>query len=127
MKKILVAEDDKFLANAYRVKLTKSGFDVQLASDGSEVIKLLPIFLPDLLILDIIMPVKDGFTTLSEIKSNPAYKDLPIIVASNLGQKEDVDKAMSLGATDFIVKSDLHLEDLITMVNKLLSGSSNTA
>ena len=116
MKKILVAEDDTFLANAYRVKLTKEGFDVAIARDGDEFLKALPTFLPDLIILDLIMPVKDGFAVLSELKQHEEWKKIPVIVASNLGQKEDIDKAMALGATDFIIKSDLSLSDLIDKV-----------
>lgn len=121
MKKILVAEDDNFLANAYRVKLTKEGFEVLLVRDGAETIEGLKTFMPDLVILDLIMPVMDGFLVLEEIRKSEQWKTIPVIVASNLGQKEDTDRAMQLGATDFIVKSDLHLQDLVEKVNKLLS------
>lgn len=125
MKKILVAEDDHFLASAYRVKLTKAGFEVLIARDGKETLDNLQSFAPDLVILDLIMPVKDGFVTLKEIKENPAYKSLPIIVASNLGQKEDTDRAMALGATDFVVKSDLNLVDLIAKINVMLAQKTS--
>src|SRR5579859_1648359 len=121
MKKILIAEDDKFLASAYRVKLSKAGFEVQIASDGNEAIELLKTFTPDLILLDLIMPVKDGFSTLQDLKANDMWKNIPVIVASNLGQKEDMDKSKQLGATDFIVKSDLSLDDLITKINTLLN------
>lgn len=120
MKKILVAEDDKFLSRAYKAKLTKAGFEVKLASDGAEALETLKTFLPDLILLDLIMPVKDGFAVLTEIKTNPAWKKIPVIVASNLGQKEDIDKSKQLGAVDFIVKSDLSLENVIKKINSLL-------
>src|SRR5437867_1207790 len=107
MKKILVVDDDKFLGNAYRAKLTKAGYEIQLAKDGEEALDALKTFMPDLIILDLVMPVKDGFTTLEELKKNDQYKTIPVIVASNLGQKEDFDRAMKLGAVDFIIKSDL--------------------
>lgn len=122
MKKILVAEDDQFLASAYRVKLTKAGFEVQIARDGQEAINALQNYIPDLILLDIIMPVKDGFTTLQELKANPAWASIPVIVASNLGQKEDMEKSRQYGASDFIVKSDLSLDSVIEKINKLLSA-----
>ncbi|HSW87939.1 MAG TPA: response regulator [Candidatus Saccharimonadales bacterium] len=120
MKKILIAEDDKFLASAYRVKLTKAGFEVQIASDGNEAIALLKTFTPDLILLDLMMPTKDGFSTLQDLKANDLWKNIPVIVASNLGQKEDMEKSRALGATDFVVKSDLSLDALIEKINKLL-------
>lgn len=122
-KKILIAEDDKFLGNAYRVKLTKAGFEVQLARDGQEVLTTLATFIPDVLLLDLMMPVKDGFTTLEEIKANPNLKSIPVIVASNLGQKEDFERALKLGAADFVVKSDLSLDTIIDKINKLIASS----
>lgn len=121
MKKIIVAEDDNFLANAYRVKLSKEGFDSLVVGDGEKLLEALKLSVPDLIILDLIMPGKDGFQVLSEIKSNEAWKSIPVIVASNLGQKEDVDKAMGLGAADFIVKSNLKIEDLIQKINDILT------
>src|SRR5476651_2183773 len=120
MKSILVAEDDKFLANAYRIKLTKAGFEVHIARDGQEAVDVLKTLKPDLILLDLVMPTKDGFTALEEIKANPSIKDIPVIIASNLGQKEDLDKGMKLGAVDFIVKSDLSLENLIKKINTIL-------
>jgi len=127
MKKVLIAEDDKFLASAYRLKLTKAGFETQIVGDGQLAIDSLQTFTPDLIILDLIMPVRDGFSTLQEIRGYEKWKVVPIIVASNLGQKEDIDKAMKLGATDFVVKSDLHLEDLITKINALIPLSNKTS
>lgn len=120
MNKILVAEDDKFLASAYRVKLEKAGFEPIIVGDGEKVINTLKTTIPDLIIMDLIMPIKDGFQALSEIKLNESWKKIPVIVSSNLGQKEDVDRAMNLGATDFIVKSNLKLEDLIQKIYKIL-------
>lgn len=120
MSKILVAEDDFFLANAYRVKLAKAGFEVKIARDGQETIDSLSTFIPDLIILDLIMPVKDGFTALSEIKANDAWQKIPVIVASNLGQKEDIDKSMALGAIDYIVKSDQSINSVVEKINNIL-------
>lgn len=120
MKKILVAEDDTFLANAYKLKLTGEGFTVAIAKDGQETMKMLPAFAPDLIILDLIMPKKDGFTILQELHNNPTYSKIPIIVASNLGQKEDIGRALQLGVKDFIVKSDMSMEDLVARIKTKL-------
>lgn len=120
MKKILVVEDDKFLASAYRIKLTKAGFEIQLAFDGNDALTRLETYTPDLILLDLIMPVKDGFTTLQQLRADPRWQAIPVIVASNLGQKEDIDKSRELGANDFIVKSDTPLEFVINKINTLL-------
>lgn len=126
MAKILVAEDDKFLVMAYRAKLTKSGFEVTIATDGEEALLALQTFIPDLILLDLVMPKKDGFATLEEIKKQDKLKNIPVIVASNLGQKEDLDKAMALGAVDYIIKSDLSMDELLAKINDKLSASSAT-
>lgn len=120
MKKILIAEDDRFLSKAYRAKFTKAGFEVQLATDGQEALTILKTFIPDIILLDLVMPVKDGFSTLEEIKSQELLNSIPVIVASNLGQKEDTDRAIKLGAVEVIVKSDLSLDLLIEKINKLI-------
>lgn len=121
MKKILVVEDDKYLMNAYRVKLTKSGFEVKMAMDGEEALAAIPSFLPDLVILDIVMPKKDGFAVLEEMKQHSEWKRIPVIITSNLGQKEDIDKGMQLGAKDFIVKSDIPIDDVVNKINTALA------
>ena len=120
MKKILIAEDDKFLANAYRVKIAKAGFDVRIASDGVEAMELVKSFLPDLVILDLVMPKKDGFSVLADLKNDPNYSKIPVIVASNLGQGEDVEKARKLGSNDYVVKTDLSLTKLIEQIRKII-------
>ncbi|MBI4079048.1 MAG: response regulator [Candidatus Levybacteria bacterium] len=127
MLKILVAEDDKYLGNAYRVKLAKAGFDVKIALDGQEALGSLKTFTPDLIILDVVMPKKDGFATLEELKKNPQWEHIPVIIASNLGQKEDLERGLTLGANDFIVKSELSLNNLIEKVKALLQDKENKA
>jgi len=120
MKKILVVEDDKFLASAYRLKLTKAGFAPVIAGDGNEALELVKKELPDCILLDLVMPGKDGFTVLEELKKDERTKRIPVIVASNLGQKEDTDRAMKLGAVEFVIKSNMSLEELINKIKALL-------
>jgi DNA-binding response OmpR family regulator len=117
--KVLVVEDDKFLMSAYRAKLERSGYEVHMASDGDEALTVLETLVPDIILLDLVMPRKDGFATLGELRQREALKSVPVIVASNLGQKEDIDKATGLGATDYIIKSDLSMDDLISKIEKV--------
>lgn len=120
-KYILVAEDDKFLANAYRVKLEKENFDVRITKSGEETLAALKEKVPDLLILDLIMPDMDGFAVLGEINKDENLKKVPVVVASNLGQQEDVDKGINLGAIDYLIKSDLSLSSLVEKINKIVN------
>lgn len=123
MSNILVVEDDTFLANAYRVKLTKSGFTIRIALDGDQVFTILAEFVPEVIILDLMIPKKDGFEVLKLLKADDRWKNIPLIVASNLGQEEDVDRAMKMGANDYIIKSDLSLNDLIVKIRSYLPAS----
>ena len=116
---ILIAEDDKFIASAYRVKFANQGWDVTMASNGQEVIEQLKVHHPDLILLDLIMPIMDGFEVLEQLQKNSSNQ-VPIIVASNLGQKEDKDRALKLGAIDYFVKSDMTLETLIGKIKQHL-------
>jgi len=125
MTKILVIEDDKFLSNVYRIKLQKVGFDVVIAIDGAEALEKIKLENFDLVILDLIIPKIDGFAVLSEIKSQEKYKKLPVLVSSNLGQVEDINRAIKLGATDFVVKSDTSLDALVEKIKKIISSNDN--
>ena len=124
MKKIFVIEDDKFLANAYRVKFTKSGFDVKLAMDGKEALEIAkdPEYLPDVVVLDLVMPGQDGFAVLQSMRQEDTYsryKKVPICVASNLGHEEDIKKAVDMGASDYIVKSNESMASIVEKINKI--------
>lgn len=116
MSKILVAEDDKFLANAYRVKLTKEGFETMIVSNGEEVLQALGNFSPDIILLDLMMPKIDGFIVLQILRTTDKWKNVPVIITSNLGQKEDIEKGMKMGATDYIIKSDTAIGDILTKI-----------
>lgn len=119
--KILIAEDDQFLANAYRVKFEKSDFEVKLVFDGEEAIEAVSEFHPDIILLDLVMPKKDGFTTLKELKANSASKNIPVIVTTNLSQAEDIKKVKDLGALDYLVKSDISLGEIVEKIKGYLS------
>ena len=120
--KILLGEDEEFVARSYIRKMQVEGYEVVHAHNGEEALKLMGVEKPDLVILDLMMPIKTGFEVLQEIKSGPdaALKKIPIIVASNLGQKTDIDTALSLGAIDFLIKSNISLKELVTKIEEHL-------
>lgn len=118
-KKVLIAEDDAFISKAYREGLSKTNLDVILAEDGEDAIKKINEEKPDLILLDLIMPNKNGFEVLEELKEN-SENVAPIIVLSNLGQQGDVEKAKELGAVDYFIKSNITMKEVIEKINQYL-------
>lgn len=102
-----MAEDDAFFSKVFKAKLLKEGYDVIVAPNGEELLKEARKRKPDLIILDLIMPIMDGFAALTELKKDPVLKDIKVIISSTLEQKEDIDKTKSLGAAGYINKSDI--------------------
>lgn len=122
--KVLIVEDDQFLANAYRVKLATQNFDVKLASNGVEALDILKTFKPNVIITDLVMPEMDGFSLLENIKKDPLINSIPVVVSSSLGQEEDLERIWNLGAADYLVKSELSLSALIEKIKKISSGEN---
>jgi len=116
--KILLIEDDKFLRTVLEKKLSAEGFEVVSAVDGDEALEKVISDKPDLILLDIILPKKSGFLVLENIKKDPELRKLPVIIISNLGQEEDVQKGLSLGAIEYFVKAKISLEDIIKKVKE---------
>jgi DNA-binding response OmpR family regulator len=121
MKKIIVADDEQFITTAYTDGLQRAGFEVIAAHNGEEAYDLISKEKPDLVLLDLIMPKLNGFEVLKKVKSESELQNIPIVILSNLSQETDEVEAKKMGATDFIVKSDISLQDLITRINQLLS------
>lgn len=119
-KKILLIEDDPFLSSLLGNRLKKEGFEVIAVKSGGEASKALASDKPDLILLDIILPGKSGFEVLEDIRSNPASSKISVIVISNLGQESDIEKAKELGATDYIVKAKITIDDLVNNIKKFL-------
>lgn len=119
---ILLCEDEEFVARSYIRKLTLEGFEVRHAHNGQEGLNMLKESLVDLILLDLMMQLKTGFDVLAEIQNsdNEALKNIPIIVASNLGQSTDIEEAKRLGADDYIVKSNISLKELVDKVREYL-------
>lgn len=121
MKKILVIEDDQFYSSIFQRKLTKEGFEVHTAADGEQGIAQAKEIKPDLILLDMIMPVKDGFETLKELKADQNLKDINVIVLSNLGQENDIASTKTLGAVDYIVKANMSVQEMVEKIRKYIA------
>jgi len=119
-KKILIIEDDKFLRDLISQKLLKEGFEISQAADGEEGIKKIKEEASDLILLDLILPGIDGFEVLSQMKSDQKVSSTPVIILSNLGQKEDIEKGMQLGANDFLIKAHFTPGEIIDKIKNIL-------
>jgi len=120
MQYILLIEDDPFLIDIYSTKLKKSGFDVGVAKDGEEALAKLKEKKPDLVVLDIVLPHIDGWEILANIKTNSNWKELKVMILSNLGQKEEVEKGMSLGASKYLIKAHYTPAEVVEEIKKCL-------
>lgn len=118
-KKILIVEDDKFLVRALSDKLKLEGYTPITAFEGEDGLEALRKEKPDLVLLDLVMPKMNGFQFLEEIKNDSKLK-ATVIVLSNLGQQEDIEKAKNLGAVDYLVKADFSLKEILEKIKKYL-------
>jgi len=118
MQKIFIVEDDKFLRELMSEELQREGFSVASAIDGEEGLEKIPQEIPDLVLLDLILPGIDGFEVLKKIKENPAISKIPVIILSNLGQQDNLDKGMSLGAADYLIKAHYTPREIIAKIKK---------
>lgn len=114
--KILIMEDDNFFQKLYHTKLKEKGFEVEVASDGEEGLAIAAISKPDVILLDMIMPKKNGFEVLSNLSADKQLQHIPVIVFSTLGQEQDIEKAKKLGARDYITKGYFNFEELVKKI-----------
>lgn len=121
--KILVIEDDKFLRELLVGKLKKEGYETIEAFDGEEGLTSAQKDTPHLIILDLVLPGADGFEILQTIKKHPAISKIPVIVLSNLGSREDIDRALGLGAKEFLVKAHHTPQEIVDTIKKVLDAS----
>jgi DNA-binding response OmpR family regulator len=112
---VLVAEDDEFMLKVHKKKMDMEGFEVLLARNGQEALDMARKKTPDIILLDLIMPVKDGFETLKELKGDPELKKIKVVVLSNLGQEEDKIWAADMGAADYFVKANVSFQEIISI------------
>lgn len=104
MARVLVVEDDDMIARIVRIKLENAGHEVLIAGDGAEGLKAIHDHLPDLVLLDVMMPIMDGYQVLRTLRSNPALASLPVIMLTAKGQEREISSGLKEGATDYIVK-----------------------
>ena len=123
---VLLVEDDKFLRELIIQKLEKEGFEVQAAIEATEAFKLMEEKKPNIVLLDLVLPGMDGFAIMHRIKENPQTSDVAVIILSNLGQKEDQERAMSEGAADYLVKADFTPSEITEKIRNVLSQKSIT-
>lgn len=121
-QKVLIVEDDGFLASIYAQKLELAGYQVAFATNGEDGLKLIQKEEPDLVLLDLLMPQMDGFEVLEKLRADPATKDLKVLVLTNLGQKEDVERCLKLGAAGYIIKAHSLPEETVKRIGEVLAG-----
>ncbi len=121
--KILFVEDDGFLASIYAPKFELEGFEVSAATNGEDGLKLVQKDRPDIILLDLLMPKMDGFEMLERLKADDATKSIPVLVLTNLGQKEDVERCIKLGAAGYMIKAHSLPHETVKRVNEILHAS----
>ena len=115
-KIILIIEDDRSLQSALVEVISQEGFEAISAFDGEEGLRKIAENKPDLILLDIILPKKDGYELLEDIKKDEKIRDIPVLILTNLEEADNVQKALDLGATTFMVKSDFSLKDIVQKI-----------
>jgi len=118
--KVMVVEDDDSITQVYNFKLKAEGIDSIVAKDGEEAVAKVISEKPDLILLDLMLPKKDGFWVLEQVRKNPASMVTPIIVISNIWEQSDKEKALVLGANEFLVKVDVSIPQIIEKIKENL-------
>lgn len=122
MNKVLIVEDEEFLVTALKDNLESEGCTVDAAMNGDEAMEHIRKSRPSLILLDLLMPKRDGFYVLEEVKKNPEWKLIPVIVLSNLGGDAEIKRALDMGANDYFVKSQHPIEEVVERVREYLDG-----
>jgi CheY-like chemotaxis protein len=119
-KKILLAEDDAFIMEIYAMKLKAEGYEVATAHDGEEAVQLAKKSIPNLIILDILMPKMDGRDVLKFLKSDGKLKTIPVVILTNVGEQDSIDEILKLGASDYLIKSNFTPDEVVEKVKKFI-------
>ncbi|OIO20559.1 MAG: response regulator [Candidatus Magasanikbacteria bacterium CG_4_10_14_0_8_um_filter_32_14] len=117
---VLLIEDDNFLGNIYKTKFEMEKFKVIVATDGLEGLEMVKKKKPDIILLDILMPKMDGFEVLSNLKKDKNLVKIPVILLTNLGQKDDVEKGLKLGAVDYLIKAHYKPSETVAKIKSVL-------
>ncbi len=116
MRKILFVEDEKILQKTLGERLKEKGYDVISALNGEEGVFLAKECIPDLILLDIMLPLKNGLEVLAELKEIEETKEIPVIILTNVESAEEIEKSLQLGATTYLVKTNYHLDEVIDKI-----------
>lgn len=119
--KVLVIEDDQLMAGLLAEKLTKADFQVQLAVDGEAGMKALEKELPDIVLLDLILPGMSGFEILAKIKEDERTKAIPVVILSNLGSREEIKKGLELGAESYLIKANVLIDEVVKKIRETVA------
>ncbi|NKE72600.1 response regulator [Candidatus Manganitrophus noduliformans] len=119
-EKVLIVDDTEFYQKAYQNKLLSAGYITSVANNGVEALKALTTDKPDLILLDLMMPIMDGFKVLQTVKANPNLQSIPVIVFSAKGASEEISKALQAGASDFLVKATTTPNKVVEKIKAVL-------
>lgn len=122
-KKVLFIEDDDFLRSLAVSKLEKAGFIMSAAADGQEGLNKIASDTPDLVLLDLMLPIVDGFTVLEQVRGNAATQTLPVVVFSNKGDQADIERCTKLGISNYLIKANFTLDEMVVAVNDTLKNT----
>jgi DNA-binding response OmpR family regulator len=123
MAKILLVDDDLLLVRMYQKKLENDGFVVETAADGVEALEKTPVFKPDLILLDIMMPKMNGLEVLRKLQSDELTNKIPVVILSNVGSSdEDIERGLELGAVSYLVKAETRPKQVVAKVKEILAG-----
>lgn len=120
MSKILLIEDDSLIVKIYTTRLKADGYEVISAEDGEKGIEIAEKEMPNLILLDVMMPKVDGFTVLQSLRSQDQFKNTPIIMYSNLAQEAESKRALEIGATEFITKANISPTELVNKIKSYI-------
>ncbi|HNP75384.1 MAG TPA: response regulator [bacterium] len=116
--KLVIVEDDIFLADLYRTKFELEGMSVLVAYDGEKGMELIEKNIPDIVLLDLILPKMSGFLVLEKMKTTKKLKDIPVILLTNLSQKADVEKGLKMGADDYLIKAHFMPSEVVNKIKE---------
>ena len=119
-KNVLIVEDDPFIRDILAQKFKKKDWEVKVAGDGLSGFKEATLNVPDIIILDILLPGMDGHELLEKLKDDPALHSIPVLVLSNFDEKSDIEKSVHLGAVDHLVKANVILDEVVTRAEEVL-------
>ena len=120
--RVLIIEDDIYISEMYRIKFESEKFKTIITNDGAKILEIIEKEKPNIILLDIVMPVMDGFDVLKVIKNSKKHKNIPVVMLTNLSQKESIERGFELGAESYIVKSHFTPSEVVKKVRDILDG-----